>query len=87
MTFEVKNTGSEPISLSNGSVLAPGEVATFESDVITVGKEVETSLEALWNKLHAFETRVFDHFEGESTPEPAETAGAAQQNLSSGGPK
>lgn len=72
MKFEVKNTGAEPLALSNGSILAPGEVGAFEDTYIGVGPQPETTLQAVWDKVHALETRVVDYFE----PPPAAASDA-----------
>lgn len=70
MNFQIKNTGTEPLQLSNGSTLASGETCDA-SAALTVGAIPETTLQSLWDKVHALETRVVEYFE--PTPAPAPT--------------
>lgn len=61
MKFTITNTGTEPLELSNGSVLAPGETCEAEA-ALTVGTQPETTLQSVWDKVHALETRIEDYF-------------------------
>lgn len=69
MRYEIKNTGDEPITLSTGSVLAPGETSAQEDASVTVGQPPETTLQAVMDKLHALEAKVVAYFEPTTAPE------------------
>lgn len=63
MRYEIRNTGDEPLALSNGSILAPGETSAQEDASVTVGPSPETTLQSVWDKVHALEARVVAYFE------------------------
>lgn len=69
MRYEIKNTGDEPLALSNGSILAPGETSAQEDASVTVGQPPETTLETVMDKLHALEAKVVAYFEPAAAPE------------------
>lgn len=64
MNYEIKNTGTEPITLSNGNVLAAGEIAALENAVVTVGEEVEVGLHHVMAELLAIKNWIM----GEDAP-------------------
>lgn len=67
MNYEIKNTGTEPITLSNGNILAAGEIAALENAVVTVGEEVEVGLHHVMAELRAIKNWIM----GEDAPAAA----------------
>lgn len=64
MKYEIHNVGTEPITLSNGNVLAAGEIAALEDAVVTVGQEVEVGLHHVMAELRAIKNWIM----GEEAP-------------------
>lgn len=62
MKYEIHNTGEQDVLLSNGSILAPGEAASFEDANVTVGPPTETTLQHVMDKLHALEKKFVEAF-------------------------